>query len=473
MQNLIQQTTRLIEELLSAEADSDPLPRVAPDGLQCRDALRLQAGGQSESEVLETLRAIVAESPRTSDPRFYNQLFAGRVPIATAGEVLAAYLNVSMYTYKAGGPHVLLEWEVLQRMLELCGMPEGDGTFLPGGSLANLVGALLGRNQIAPEMREQGAPAERLITYVNAEGHYSVVKNAGIIGMGRGNVRYIPVDEQGRMLPDALRAQIVRDLAAGHRPAVIIATSGTTVRGAFDPIEPLVGVAKEFDIWLHVDAAVGGSMLLHPVERQKLAGIERADSVTWDAHKMMGVPLTCSALLVRDREILTRSFSEAAEYLFQVDGDHLNPGKRSIQCGRRNDALKLWAAWKHFGDDGWAARIQKQLDLARHLAAQVDAHPELELCEHPSLTMVNFVVPGKSSARICDLLHERGDAIVGFGDCAGVEAIRMVTMNPEVQPEQLDRLLDEILAVAAELPSDTPSASDQRRMAASRVASSS
>lgn len=473
MQDLIQQTSRIIEELLTAEADSDPLPRVAPDGLQCREDLQLQTDGLPESEVLETLRGIVAETPRTSDPRFYNQLFAGRVPIATAGEVLAAYLNVSMYTYKAGGPHVLLEWEVLQRMLQLCGMPKGDGTFLPGGSLANLVGALLGRNQAAPEMREHGAPAERLITYVNAEGHYSVVKNAGVLGMGRGNVRSIPVDERGRMLPDALRAQILRDRADGHRPAVIIATSGTTVRGAFDPIDSLARVAQEFDVWLHVDAAVGGSLLLHPTEREKLAGIELADSVTWDAHKLMGVPLTCSALLVRDREILTRSFSEAAEYLFQVDGDHLNPGKRSIQCGRRNDALKLWAAWKHLGDEGWAARIEKQLELARYLAAQVEAHPELELCEHPDLTMVNFVVPGKSSARICDRLHERGDALVGFGDCAGVEAIRMVTMNPEVTPAQLDRLLDEILAVAAGLPSDAPSAADQRRMAASRVASSS
>ena len=473
MQHLIQQTLQLIEELLSAEADSDPLPRVAPDGLHCRESLQLQPGGQPESEVLKTLRGIIAETPRTSDPRFYNQLFAGRIPIATAGEVLAAYLNVSMYTYKACGPHVLLEWEVLQRMLDLCGMPEGDGTFLPGGSLANLVGALLGRNQAAPDMREHGAPAERLITYVNADGHYSIAKNAGILGMGRGNVRSIPVDERGRMLPDALRAQIVQDISDGHRPAVIIATSGTTVRGAFDPIAPMASVAREFKVWLHVDAAVGGSILLHPVEREKLAGIELADSVTWDAHKMMGVPLTCSALLVKDREILTRSFSEAAEYLFQVDNDHLNPGKRSIQCGRRNEALKLWTAWKHLGDEGWAARIEQQRDLARHLAAQVDAHPELELCEQPDLTMVNFVVPGKSSARICDLLHERGDAIVGFGNCAGVESIRMVTMNPEVTPEQLNRLLDEILEVAADLPSDVPSAADQRRMAASSVASSS
>jgi glutamate/tyrosine decarboxylase-like PLP-dependent enzyme len=394
------------------------------------------------------------------------------VPIAAAGEVLASYMNVSMYTYKAAGPNVLLEWELVKRMLELAGIPDGDGTFLPGGSLANLVGMLLGRNQAAPAMREEGAPAQRLITYVTCEGHYSVTKNAGILGMGRGNVRAIAADPEGRLCPDALRSAIEADLHAGHLPAVVVATSGTTVRGAFDPLVPIADICCEFGVWLHVDAAVGGSMLLHPVERAKLEGIERADSITWDAHKMMGVPLTCSALLVRDPEILTRSFSEAAEYLFQADADFLNPGRRSIQCGRRNDALKLWAAWQHLGDNGWAKRLDRQLELARYLAKQVKAHPVLELCEEPSLTMINFVAPGKSSPRICEILHARGDAIVGYGDCAGVEAIRMVTMNPEVTEAQLDRLIEEIVAVATDLPDTVPSTQVQRERASSAASSS-
>ena len=472
MQEIVEETSQIIQSLLEAEAKSAPRPRVRPEALRCRETLALDRAGISESEVLGALREIVAETPRSSDPRFYNQLFAGRIPIAAAAETIASYLNVSMYTYKAGGPQVLLEWEVLQRMLRFAGMPDGDGTFVPGGSLANLIGAMLGRNQAAPEMRDHGAPAARLITYVNGTGHYSVVKNAGVLGMGRENVRQIEVDDAGAMVPAALRRAIEQDLAAGHLPAVVIATSGTTVRGAFDPLEEIAAICTEHDIWMHVDAAVGGSLLLHPTERAKLAGIQHADSVTWDAHKMMGVPLTCSALLVRDREVLVRNLSEAAEYLFQVDDDHLNPGRRSIQCGRRNDTLKLWAAWKFLGDEGWEARLERQLELARYLAARVEERPEFELCEQPPLTMINFVVPGKSSPRICDLLHERGDAVVGYGDCGGVEAIRMVTMNPEVTEAQLDRLLDEIVEVATELPSDQPSVEAQRG-AASRAASSS
>ena len=152
--------------------------------------------------------------------------------------------------------------------------------------------------------------------------------------------------------------------------------------------------------------------------------------------------------------------------------DFLNPGKRSIQCGRRNDALKLWAAWQHLGDEGWAKRLDRQLHLARYLAKQVEAHPALELCEAPPLTMVNFVAPGKSSPRICEILHTRGDAIVGFGDCAGVESIRMVTMNPEVTEAQLDRLIEEIAAVASKLPDAAPSIQVQRERASSAASSS-
>lgn len=472
MEDLISQTSKIIDDLLAAERRSARQPRIAPEAYEDNQALRPGRQGRSEAEVLDLLREVVAKTPRSSDPRFFNQLFAGRLPIATAGDMLACVMNVSMYTYKAAGPNVLLEWELVKRMLELAGMQGGDGTFLPGGSLANLVGMLLGRNQAAPEMREHGAPPQRLITYVTAEGHYSVTKNAGILGMGRGNVRAIAADAMGKLRPDVLRQTIQADRQAGHLPAVVVATSGTTVRGAFDPIPEIADICAEFGIWLHIDAAVGGSMLLHPVERAKLKGIERADSVTWDSHKMMGVPLTCSALLVRDPEILTASFSEAADYLFQNDNDFINPGKRSIQCGRRNDALKLWAAWQHLGDEGWAKRLERQRSLARYLAAQVDANPALELCEEPSLTMVNFVAPGKSSPRICEVLHARGDAIVGYGDCGGVESIRMVTMNPEVTEAQLDRLIDEIVAIAAELPDTVPSTQIQRERASSTASSS-
>lgn len=463
---------QIIERLLAREAESAPQPRVSPESVQIQGALAPPTAGKPLSEVMRLLEQVVEDTPRSADPRFLNQLFGGRMPIATAAEVLASYMNVSMYTYKAAGPNVLLEWELLSRMRELCGFPEGDGCFLPGGSLANLIGMLLGRNAIVPESRETGLGGKTIAVYCSGERHYSVNKAAGILGLGRENVRSIPFDENGSMLPEALAAAMEEDRAAGVIPGIVVATSGTTVRGAFDPIDRIAEVSQRFGAWLHVDAAVGGSLLLHRERYTQLAGIERADSVTWDAHKMMGVPLTCSALLVRDPDALTASLDESADYLFQNDDDHLNPGRRSLQCGRRNDALKLWAAWQHLGDEGWHDRIDRQLVLADEFANLVEAHDGAVLCERPPLTMINFVVPGKSSAAICARLHQRGDAVVGYGDCAGVEAIRLVTMNPDLELSQLKALLDTVVEVAAELPED-PQAYENQRTLLSRSASAS
>lgn len=445
----------IAEELLRTERNSPRTPKIRSEQMLREFDVSLPAGGKSEEEVLDLLREVIKRTPQTSNRRFFNQLFAGRAPMATAGEILASLLNVSMYTYKVGGPNILLEWELLKKMCALAGFENGDGTFLPGGSLANLVGMVLGRNRALPGFREKGAQGHRLTMYVSAHGHYSVRKNAGLIGIGRDNCIDVPVDEDGRMRADELERIIQRDIADGALPAVVIATSGTTVRGSFDPIPELAEVCKKYNIWLHVDGAVGGTLLLHKEYRNRLNGLELADSLTWDAHKMMGVPLTCSALLVRDPEILFHSFKEVAEYLFQSDSDHLNPGNRSIQCGRRNDALKLWTAWQRLGDQGWHDRVQRQMELAQYAAKRIRQHPELELCEEPPFVTVCFTVPGCSSAEICEKLHVDGDAVIGYGAYKDQQSIRLVTMNPNVTNEEIDELLENV-ARAASAVTDSP-----------------
>jgi glutamate/tyrosine decarboxylase-like PLP-dependent enzyme len=452
MDSVLAEILSIAEELLQTEKASPRTPKIPAEEMAHEFDVSLPVTGKSQAEVLDLLGQLVRLTPKTSSRRFFNQLFAGRAPMATTGEMIASLLNSSMYTYKVGGPNILLEWELLQRMCSFAGFNNGDGTFLPGGSLANLVGMVLGRNRALPGYREKGAQGKRLTMYISANGHYSVRKNAGLIGIGRENCIGVAVDEQGRMDPAALQRQIEQDLKEGALPAVVIATSGTTVRGSFDSIHDLADICQKFDLWLHVDGAVGGTLLLHPQYREQLAGIERADSLTWDAHKMMGVPLTCSALLVRDPEILFDSFKEVAEYLFQSDSDHLNPGNRSIQCGRRNDALKLWAAWQRLGDEGWAQRIEKQMSLSRYAAKRISQHSELELCEQPTFITVGFYVPGKSSEEICEQLHVSGEAVIGYGDYGDRQAIRLVTMNPEVSETEIDALLDAVVATAANLP---------------------
>ena len=172
------------------------------------------------------------------------------------------------------------------------------------------------------------------------------------------------------MMIEDLVSQIQEDLATGFQPFFINSTAGTTVLGAFDPFEEIAKVAKEYGLWFHIDGALGGSVVLSRKYRHLVAGCELSDSYTWNAHKMMNVPLTASIILFNHENILRRNFSEKAEYLFQGEDD-FNPGDSSFQCGRRNDALKVWAAWKYLGDEGYEKRVNRQYELAQY-AAEVD-----------------------------------------------------------------------------------------------------
>jgi glutamate/tyrosine decarboxylase-like PLP-dependent enzyme len=448
LDEVLLETLSIAQDLLASEKLAPLQTRLAPAQISAEIDLSLASEGKSSAEVLQLLRRVVELTPQTSNRRFFNQLFAGRIPLATAADMLASMLNVSMYTYKVAGPNVLLENELLDKLSGFAGFHEGDGMFLPGGSMANLVGMVLGRNRVAPEFMEHGVGQNKLTVYLSEDGHYSVPKNAGLIGIGRANVRKIPVDSAGCMDVALLEEQILLDKRAGAQPTVVVATSGTTVRGAFDPIEPIAAVCQRHGIWLHIDGAVGATMLLHPQHRKLLQGIEMADSLTWDAHKMMGVPMSCSVLLVRDPMALAANFEDTADYLFQGDPDRLNPGLRSILCGRRNDTLKLWAAWQWLGDLGWQKRLDRQFELAQILADRIEAHPELELCERPPSLTVCFHLPGVTSASVCEELHRRGNALIGHGQCAEIQAIRMVFASPNLSDADLDELLSDVMEAA-------------------------
>ncbi|MEO8197250.1 MAG: pyridoxal-dependent decarboxylase [Thermoanaerobaculia bacterium] len=452
LDRLLEATAALTRELLAREdLPADP---ATSDPLQLATAFDLTPGKQGlpVEAVVSRLRQALFATPSSSSWRFVNQLFGGREPAATAAEMLSCVPNISMYTFKAAGAQILIELELLRHMAKHAGLADAEGCFTPGGSIANLVALLLARNAAAPESRDRGLDGARPVAYTSAEGHYSISKNAGIVGIGRQSLRQVPTDAAGRMDVVALARLIDEDRAAGLQPMMVNATAGTTVRGAFDPIRAISTVARKHGIWLHVDGALGGSLVLHPARRDLVDGVELADSFSWDPHKMMGVPLQCSVLLVSRRGSLTRSLDETADYLFQSHDDELNPGHRSIQCGRRNDALKLWAAWLRLGDSGWNERIERQLGLARLAAEKIAADPELELIEPPPSINVCFAVRGRSSAAICDWLDREGRLKIGHGMVGDRRALRLVCVNPDLEESDLDAILNEIKLAARELP---------------------
>ncbi len=436
----------LAAELARRVIDRDgkivPLPE--PIQVEAELALSPPREGVSIEVVAERLWRLLECTPNTSGKRYFNQLFAGRDDAAMLGEMLAAVANNSMYTFKAAGAQVLTERALLAHMGCKVGWASCDGAFTPGGSMSNFAAMLVARNVSLDGVRERGIDGRPVAIYTSAESHYSIRKNAGMLGLGRDCVRAIEADIDGRMKVAALREMLERDIAEGVTPVAIVATAGTTVQGAFDPMRDIAEVAHEHGVWLHVDGAFGGSLLLSGKRRPLLDGCELADSFTWDAHKMMGVPLTCSVVLFRDPGLLQQSLDESASYLFQRDEDDYNPGVRSIQCGRRNDALKLWAAWQHHGDEGYERRVERQFALAAHAVGVIEADPNLTLVRKPQSINVCFAIEGVDAREVCGLLDSEGRQKVSHGTVDGRPIVRLVCVNPDLTEADLEEFFEDI-----------------------------
>jgi len=310
----IDQLRDLLEVFEASEGDST---YYSPQAVRDSVPLSIQDDPLSADALMNILKTVVVSTPKTANMRFYNQLFGGKEDVAVIADMMVARMNNSMYTYKVAGPHVLIEQEVLRKACDVIGFAEGEGMFCPGGSLANLVAMVLARNTLNPGVADRGFTGDTYIAYTSEQGHYSIRKDAGIIGIGRNNVREVPVNARGEMSAEHLDALVQQDVEAGLVPFFVNATAGTTALGAFDDVTAISAIAKAHNLWVHVDGSYGASVLLSKRRAALLRGVEFADSVTWNAHKMMGVPLTCSMLLSRKSGILAGNFSEIADYLFQ------------------------------------------------------------------------------------------------------------------------------------------------------------
>lgn len=454
---------QLIEQLQAtgkayeqAEQDVPVLPYVEPAAMAEQLDLAITDAAANPDEFFSTVHDVVLATPRTATRAFFNQLFGGRNYPAAYGDMLATMLNNSMYTYKVAGPQILIEKEVVNTMMEYVGYTEGDGTLTPGGSMSNFVAMVAARNekgnQLGDDVKENGVRRE-FVAYTSADGHYSITKAANLAGIGRANVRKVPTDTEGKMNVQMLEQYIAEDVAAGKVPFFINATAGTTVMGKFDPFVEIATVAAKHDVWMHIDGAWGGSVILSEKYEQLIKGRELADSYTWDAHKMMGVPLTASAILFKNKHHLYANFSEQASYLFQGDSDYYNPGTYSIQCGRRNDALKIWMAWKYYGKAGYAERIERLFELRDHAVRIIEADDQLNLLFQPEATNVCFTLTGVDSAAICDALHADGSIMVGHGEVRlGDEvtnSIRLVFTHPDITEADVEHFFAEVLRIAA------------------------
>ncbi len=443
-------TTALLED-----EEKNPVAKHIPSS-QLYESLDLSLKKEplSESEFEQVVRELVFASTRTATTGFFNQLFGGRNEQAILGELLSVILNNSMYTYKAAGPQIGVEKKILREVCDMIGWDQNsDGTLAPGGSMTNFMSMLMARDAASETVKQQGMQ-QKMLVYTSKESHYSIPKNAAFSGIGRENVRYVPTDDEGRIDTKLLAEMVEADKLAGGLPIMVNLTAGTTVLGAFDPVRSVSAICKQHNMWLHIDGAYCGSVLFSEKYKHLIDGVELVDSFSFNAHKMIGTPLSCSIIVVKDKKHLYDSFSNDANYLYQTDHDEFNLGKTSLQCGRRNDALKFWTLWKSVGTSGLEKIVDHQFALADTAREYVRNNKDYTLYSFDDSIAICFNYKGIPARDICTLLYEHAKLLVGYGTFKEDEFIRLVTINAQNEHQDiLDffKILEQFVAENAHL----------------------
>lgn len=339
------------------------------------------------ARLLDDLTDVVVPGvTQTQSPGYYAWFPANAALESVLGDFAASGLGALGITWQSAPALTEMEEVVCDWLRELCGLSDAwHGSIHDTASTACLVAMLVARERATDLSEDRGGlqeQAEPLVVYASTQAHSSVPKAVLLAGFGRHNLRLVPVDAATlAMDPQALRAAMAADVAAGRRPAAVVASMGTTGTTAFDPLEEIVSIAGEYGAWVHVDAAMAGAALMLPECRSLFAGLEGADSFGWNPHKWMGTILDCSLLYVRDVELLVRVFSTNPSYLrSSSDGEVTQFKDWGIPLGRRFRALKLWFHLRLAGADAIRARLRRDLANAQWLAEQVAAEPGWEVC---------------------------------------------------------------------------------------------
>ena len=435
MKNNIHKDLKLFNDLvaffLEDEIKNPVAKYIAPTDVEKEFELKLGEEGIDAKDLRSSLKKLLLQSPKSSSKLFFNQLFGGRHSKAVLGDLLAVMLNNSMATYKIAGPNVNIEKEVLIQIYNLIGYGDNaGGTFPTGGSMSNFMSLIMARDKIDSKAKDKGA-LKKLVAYTSENSHYSMSKNASLSGIGRENVRYIRSDQYGRLNILEFINQVKLDKSSGLIPFYLNATAGTTVLGAFDNVSNLAPICKDNNIWLHLDGAFGGSVIFSKKYKHLVNGIHLTDSFCFNAHKTLGAPLSTSILAVRNKEDLYNSFNNDADYLYQTHNEDFNLGRTSFECGRRNNALKLWTMWKSIGRKGISKIIEREFKLADEARNYLKANSNYIIYSFEDSLSVCFNYKNFDPVDLCSKLYENNKLMVGFGNFKNKTFIRLVLVNFE------------------------------------------
>ena len=417
----------------------------------------------------EIVRSILPYATGNTHPRFFGWVHGAGTPIGAVADMVAAVMNANLGGREHGAIYV--ERQVIEWCRTLFGFPQGaSGLLLTGTSMATLVALAVARHQATGgQVKRHGlARFPGLVGYGSTEVHGSVVKAFEILGLGGEALRAVPVDAAYRMNLAALADEIATDRRAGRQPFCVVASAGTVNTGAIDDLSALADLCASEGLWLHVDGAFGALAALSESLRPRLAGIERADSLAFDFHKWMHVPYDAGCVLVRDGHLHRAAFATRADYLVSSN-EGMAAGEPWFcdygpELSRGFRALKVWATFRAFGTQRLGESIAANCALAEYLARRVAAHPRLELVAPVSLAIVclryvDFGLAGAAldalNAEIVISLQNSGVAAPSVTTLNGTTVIRVNITNHRTRRNDIDILIDEIVAAGRRLAATT------------------
>lgn len=408
----------------------DALPSSAPDA------------GEPMDRILADFRErVMPDVTHWNHPRFHAYFSVSASGPGILGEMLAAALNVNGMLWKSCPAATELEQVTMGWLRQWLGLPDHYfGLIYDTASVSSFHGIAAAREAAFPEIRTDGGTGKGVL-YTSEQSHSSIEKGAIALGIGQKNVRKIGVDLEFRMRTDLLEAAIKEDIAAGRRPFCVVATIGTTSTTSVDPVPAIADIAERYGLWLHVDAAYGGSACVVPEYRHFFAGAERADSIVLNPHKWLFTPIDISVFYTRRPEILKQAFSLVPEYLKTADDPRaVNLMDYGVQLGRRFRALKFWFVLRYFGYEGVCRIIRHHIGLAQELAGWIRSDERFEIAApHPMSTVCFRLKSGdEANRRLMERVNASGIAFLSHTVLNGKFTLRLAIGNIKVTREDIE-----------------------------------
>ncbi|NIG13554.1 aspartate aminotransferase family protein [Pantoea sp. Cy-640] len=414
----------------------------------------------NQAAIERAIEYFLKDSLAVHHPQCVAHLHCPSLVVSQAAEVLINATNQSMDSWDQSPSATIIEIKLIEWLRAQVGYPAGDaGVFTSGGTQSNLMGLMLARDAFyarqGHSVQQHGITGDlrKIKVLCSENAHFSVQKNMALLGHGYQSVVQVKSDQYARMDVNDLKAKLAQAEANGEQILAIVATAGTTDAGAIDPLREIAAIAAEHNIWVHVDAAWGGALLLSEKYRHYLDGLELVDSVTLDFHKQYFQTISCGAFLLKDARHYELMRYQAAYLNSEFDEEAGVPNlvSKSLQTTRRFDALKLWMGLEALGQKQYAAIIDHGVSLAQDVAQFVESEPRLELVMQPQLASVLFRYRPEQlsdsaqialfNQRIGDALLESGRANVGVTEHAGVTCLKLTLLNPTVTLEDIKLLL--------------------------------